>query len=88
MSKTTLALYILSVVLVFYATYELYNAIVYIMEYMDAGSISFSSNMNDIVSFVTQACLDIYLKAIIFYILAKAYQTLIDLKKETAPIEG
>lgn len=87
-TKTTLVLYVISVVLLLYATFELFNAITYIMDYMSAGSISFSDDLNTIISFITDACLDYYLKAIIFYIMAKSYQILVNLKKEaTTPIE-
>lgn len=72
----TLALYIFSVVLLLLGTVQLFQATSYVMESLSSGYVTWSSEWDTLISYISQACTNTYCFAVLFYVLGNMYAKL------------
>lgn len=66
---TSVALYVLSVLLLLLGSMQLFQAATYILDSLEQGYITWGNDFLTIVSYISQACTNTYCFAIIFYVL-------------------
>lgn len=88
---TSILLYIFSIVLLLLATIQLFQATSYVMESLSSGYVTWSSEWDTLISYISQACTNTYCFAVLFYVLGSIYVKLDKNKEEintTNRVEG